>query len=207
MTIYAITAIAAQSSVDLTGFKPAFRLISARNAKGRIHSNKPLMRPFGLIERMFEIGELVRLYSNPALSALALVELRVQSTARLRCADQPRARQAHHRLSAAEVAQLIAAYGEQVSIKELAERFGIHRVTVTALLRRHSVELRRAALVAKEVPKAASLYSQLWSLARLGSKYGVGSRHRLAGATSSRRGDALPRWAMTRRAHCLKSLP
>jgi transposase len=117
--------------------------------------------------------EAMRLYSNQAVSSLALVELQVDAATRLRPADRAVARQAHHRLSQPEVAELIVAYREQVSVKDLAERFGIHRVTVTALLRRHGVELRRAGLVAEEVPKAASLYSQGWSLARLGSKYGV----------------------------------
>jgi hypothetical protein len=58
-------------------------------------------------------------------------------------------------------------------VKELAQRFGIHRVTVTTLLRRHGVELRRAGLVPHDIPMAARLYSQGWSLARLGSKYSV----------------------------------
>jgi Mn-dependent DtxR family transcriptional regulator len=43
-----------------------------------------------------------------------------------------------------EVAELIKDYERQVPVKELAERFGVHRLTVTALLRRHGVQLRRA---------------------------------------------------------------
>jgi hypothetical protein len=85
----------------------------------------------------------VRLYSNLAPSSLGLVELRVGAATRLRAADRAFARQSHHRLSQAEVAELIVAYREQASVKELAQRFGIHRVTVTALLRRRGVELRR----------------------------------------------------------------
>ena len=50
-----------------------------------------------------------------------------------------------------EVSQLIKAYGEQASVKELAQSFGIHRVTVTALLRRHRVELRLAGLGPEEI--------------------------------------------------------
>jgi hypothetical protein len=117
--------------------------------------------------------ELVRLYSNLAMSTLALEELQVDAATRLRPIDRAVARQAHHKLSQAEVAKLIVAYRERVSVKELAQRFRIHRVTVTALLRRHGLELRRPGLVPNEIPAAAKLYSQGWSLARLGSKYGV----------------------------------
>jgi hypothetical protein len=64
-------------------------------------------------------------------------------------------------------------YGQDEPIKELAQRFGIHRMTVTELLRRHGVELRRAGLAPKEIAAAAHFYRQGWSLARLGAKYGV----------------------------------
>lgn len=84
----------------------------------------------------------MRLYSNLAVSALVLVELRAQVAARVRPPERAVVRQAHRRLSQTEVANLISAYREQVPVKELAHRFGIHRVTVTALLRRHGVELR-----------------------------------------------------------------
>jgi lambda repressor-like predicted transcriptional regulator len=74
-----------------------------------------------------------------------------------------------------EVAELIKAYEQQASIRELVERFGIHRVTAAALLRRHGVELRRAGLEPAEIISAACLYDLGWSLARLGAKYGVDS--------------------------------
>jgi hypothetical protein len=90
--------------------------------------------------------ELVRLYSNLALSALALVESRVQARARLRSGDHTTTRQAHHRLRPPEVMELIEAYQQNEPVNQLALRFGIHRVTVTALLRRHGVEMRRAGL-------------------------------------------------------------
>jgi transposase len=72
-----------------------------------------------------------------------------------------------------EVAELIKEYEQQASVKELAQRFGIHRVTVTALLRRHGVELRRPGLALDDIPAAASLYRQGWSCARLGERFGV----------------------------------
>jgi DNA-binding MarR family transcriptional regulator len=72
-----------------------------------------------------------------------------------------------------EVEELIKAYERKASIKELAARFGVHRLTVTALLLRHGVELRRAGLTPDEVSAAALLYRHGWSLARLGSRFGV----------------------------------
>jgi hypothetical protein len=39
-----------------------------------------------------------------------------------------------------EIRKLIKAYEHQESVTELGKRFGIHRLTVTALLRRHGVE-------------------------------------------------------------------
>jgi hypothetical protein len=65
------------------------------------------------------------------------------------------------------------AYGQGVPINQLAQRFGIHRVTVTAPLRRHGVELRGAGLAPEEIRAAAHLYCMGWSLTRLGAKFGV----------------------------------
>jgi len=53
--------------------------------------------------------------------------------------------QHQRRLSVTEVAELIKEYERRVMVKELAERFGVHRVTVTALLQRQ--ESRSAKLV------------------------------------------------------------
>jgi DNA-binding IclR family transcriptional regulator len=75
----------------------------------------------------------------------------------------------------AEITELINAHEQQASVKELAQRFGIHRLTVTALLRRDGVELRRTGLAPVDIQVAASLYGQGWSLARLGAKFGVDS--------------------------------
>ena len=72
-----------------------------------------------------------------------------------------------------EVTKLINAYEQQASVKELAQRFGIHRLTVTAMLRRNGVELRRAGLAPEDIQAAANLYSRGWSLARVGAKYSV----------------------------------
>jgi transposase len=72
-----------------------------------------------------------------------------------------------------EITELIKKYEQQVPVKELAKQFGIHRLTVTALLRRHGVELRRVGLAQEDIQTAASLYDQGWSLARLGQRFRV----------------------------------
>jgi CENP-B N-terminal DNA-binding domain len=118
--------------------------------------------------------ELVRLYSN--LSAETVRLRRVGSTTsstRPAEGSKRHPRQHQRRLSMTEVAKLIKEYEQQSSVKELAQRFGIHRLTVTALLRRHGVELRRTGLAPAEISAAARLHSQGWSLARLGAKFGV----------------------------------
>jgi lambda repressor-like predicted transcriptional regulator len=74
-----------------------------------------------------------------------------------------------------EITELIKEYERRVPIKDLAHRFGIHRLTVGAHIRRHGVELRREGLTREDIPVAASLYGQGWSLTKLGVKFGVDS--------------------------------
>ena len=76
---------------------------------------------------------------------------------------------------------------------EPAKRFGIHRVTVTALLRRHGVVSRRAGPRDAELEEAASLYRQGWSLADRRKMFGVDPatvwrRLRAAGVNIGRHG-------------------
>jgi transposase len=120
--------------------------------------------------------ELVRLYSNPPREADYLRQ--VQSAASSpRPAERPKRHRRQHqrRLNMTEIKELIKECERQVPVKELAQRFGIHRLTVTALLRRYGVELRRSGLDPAEVQVAARLYRQGWSLARLGEEYDVDS--------------------------------
>jgi transposase len=72
-----------------------------------------------------------------------------------------------------EVTELIHEYEQGALVKELSQLFGIHRVTVTALLQRHGVEMRRAGLALAEIPAVTHLYGQGWSCARLGERFGV----------------------------------
>jgi DNA-binding IclR family transcriptional regulator len=72
-----------------------------------------------------------------------------------------------------EISKLIKEYELGASVKELAQRFGIHRTTVTKQLQQHGVELRRAGLTSDDVTTASVLYADGWSLAKLGRKFDV----------------------------------
>jgi DNA-directed RNA polymerase specialized sigma24 family protein len=65
------------------------------------------------------------------------------------------------------------AYRDGQTIKEVAVGYGIHRTTVTALLSRQGVKLRRTGLTSEEIPEVALLYKEGWSLARLGARFDV----------------------------------
>ncbi|WP_415088950.1 sigma factor-like helix-turn-helix DNA-binding protein [Nocardioides sp.] len=79
-------------------------------------------------------------------------------------------------LSAAQVDDLVAGYqaGEQVA--SLATRFGIHRNTVTAHLRRRSAQRPRG-LSAQQAAQVVVLYvKQQWTLEEIGREFGVSQR-------------------------------
>jgi hypothetical protein len=81
--------------------------------------------------------------------------------------------QHHHRLSPTDITELIAAYSRAEPVHRIAKRFGIHRATVTALLKRHGVELRQTGLTPAEILEVTGLYGDGWSCARLGHRFGV----------------------------------
>lgn len=65
------------------------------------------------------------------------------------------------------------AYQGGAQVKDLAERFGVHRVTITTLLRRQGVTLRKPGLTTDQIAAACRLYRSGWSVSRLGAKLGV----------------------------------
>jgi hypothetical protein len=68
---------------------------------------------------------------------------------------------------------LINAYEQQGTIKELAQRFGIHRLTVAAMLKRNGVEQRQVGLTDEQVAEACHLYPTGWSVPRLAARFAV----------------------------------
>lgn len=81
-----------------------------------------------------------------------------------------------HRLTSAEVEDLVARYEAGESTRALATDFGRGRETVSRALRNAGVELRRKRrrLTDTNVTEAAHLYSEGWTLSQLGQKFNVG---------------------------------
>jgi DNA-binding CsgD family transcriptional regulator len=77
------------------------------------------------------------------------------------------------RLSPAQIADLITGYQSGQTVYELADRFKIHRVTVSAHLHRHGIPMRRQGLDAAGIGHAVRLYEDGWSVARIGERLGV----------------------------------
>jgi hypothetical protein len=82
-------------------------------------------------------------------------------------------RQIHHRLSRADLDELLDAYKASDSINGLAEHFGIHRTTVCAIAKRAGLKRRNPALDPAEAIRAAKLYQSGLSLKVIGQQYGI----------------------------------
>lgn len=117
--------------------------------------------------------ELVRLYSNPKAGLEALPKLLGRARSTARTYERTAARQVQVRLDAQQANDLAIAYRSGKATKELAGRFGIHRATVTAILRRLGVDLRQQGLTDEQVAEACRLYPEGWSLARLAERFDV----------------------------------
>ncbi|HEX5120074.1 MAG TPA: hypothetical protein VFW65_33210 [Pseudonocardiaceae bacterium] len=72
-----------------------------------------------------------------------------------------------------ELDKLEAQYRAGATVYQLAEQFGINRVTVGKHLRRRGVDTTPPGLHPDDVPQAVELYRQGWSLARIGEKFGT----------------------------------
>lgn len=77
------------------------------------------------------------------------------------------------KLSTPEVEALVDGYRNGATVYELATRFGIHRVTVSAHLHRHDVTMRCQGLNPEQVDHAVHLYAQGRSVAGIGARLGV----------------------------------
>jgi hypothetical protein len=81
--------------------------------------------------------------------------------------------QPQKRVRSADLDALVAGYLAGRTVYELGSEFGVNRRTVSALLHRQGVVMRRQGLSPKQVKEAARLRDQRWSLARIGNRYGV----------------------------------
>jgi len=76
-------------------------------------------------------------------------------------------------LNPAQVDELVALYGEGLSIAEVSRKFGIYTRTAAAHLVRRSVSLRQRGLAAADTPEAVRLYEGGLTLVEVGLKFGV----------------------------------
>jgi DNA-binding transcriptional ArsR family regulator len=77
------------------------------------------------------------------------------------------------RLRAEQVAALVVEYEAGATVYELAERFKVHRQTVSEHLHRQGVKMRRQGLNGPQIDEAAQLYGRGWPLARIARTYEV----------------------------------
>ena len=76
-------------------------------------------------------------------------------------------------LDAEQVRVLIEGYRSGATVYELGDQFGIERRTVSTILHRHSVPMRRRGLSTARIDDAIRLYNQGWSLARISDRMNV----------------------------------
>ena len=86
--------------------------------------------------------------------------------------DRPKPGRARQ-LDADQIQELITAYLAGATVYELGARFGIERRTVSNILHRHGVQMRRRGLSPDQVDDAIHLYNLGWSLARVGEHLNV----------------------------------
>lgn len=90
-----------------------------------------------------------------------------------RSVRDPLPRQRHHRLTAAERAAVVAAHQSGALIRELAERFGVNRKTISKTLERHGVARRYRLLSVEDLPGIRAAYAAGASLEELGRRFKV----------------------------------
>ena len=86
--------------------------------------------------------------------------------------DRPKPGRARQ-LDANQIHALIQGYTTGATTYELGARFGIDRRTASAILRRHSVDMRLRGLSPDQADDAIHLYNYGWSLARIGEHLSV----------------------------------
>jgi len=118
------------------------------------------------------LGELTRTQktrSEPWKSSARSSPASIHPSRRRSNAIDPAARQ----LGTDQIEQLIADYQSGATVYELGDRFGIERRTVSNILHRRGVPMRRRGLSPEQVDDAVHLYNLGWSLARVGQHLDV----------------------------------
>lgn len=95
--------------------------------------------------------------------------------------------QSQTRLSASNRAELLAGYVAGSPVRELADRFGVHRATVWEIARSAGVDVRRPELAVEVRARAARLYTDGMTLAEVAKKLRI-SNEAVRSAVISRGG-------------------
>lgn len=82
--------------------------------------------------------------------------------------------QSQTRLRPARRAELIADYEAGMAVKAISAKYGVHRSTIPALVRREGVLVRVAGLDAEERARASSLYESGMTLVQVARRMGIG---------------------------------
>src|SRR5450756_332987 len=82
-------------------------------------------------------------------------------------------KQAQRRLTLEQQSEVVRRYEAGAQMSYLAKHFGVHRSTVSAILKRHRVSTRQSGLSADQVDQTVLLYGRGKSLAVIGNELGV----------------------------------
>lgn len=77
-------------------------------------------------------------------------------------------------LPPSEIDELVEAYQQGATTKELATRFGLWRGTVGKHLKDRGVDTRAPSVAPEDVQVAARLYQSGWTLGQIAERYGIG---------------------------------
>jgi hypothetical protein len=154
---------------------PRYWVIQSTGPKPKRHKGKDVERSVsGETQARVEVRGP---YSNTKDQVRALRELREKLPSLASPEPTPPASRNRpvrvRRLDEDQILQLIAGYQSGLTVYELGERFGIERRTVSNILRRHGVAMRRRSLSPDQIDYAIHLYSLGWSMAKIGARLGV----------------------------------
>ncbi|MGC4152315.1 MAG: helix-turn-helix domain-containing protein [Propionicimonas sp.] len=84
-----------------------------------------------------------------------------------------KSRQSQTRLNASNRAALLDSYAAGVPVRELADRFGVHRATVSELVRRAGIPIRQPGLPEGIRREAARLYKEGLTLPQVAARLSI----------------------------------
>ncbi|GGN19871.1 hypothetical protein GCM10011609_71180 [Lentzea pudingi] len=79
------------------------------------------------------------------------------------------------KLKPAEIDELVEQYRAGSSVYQLAEKYGIHRITIGRHLRAQGIDTTAPALSEDQMMEAAQLYADGWSCKKIAKHFGVGA--------------------------------